>query len=131
MLADTMRSWEGVASGAHGESVLPQVEVEVIRKDGGRVPAELSVANLVQQGRIVGRVGVLRDITERKRAAEEEERRRRESEVLAELARTLNASLDLDTVLQRVVEGARELCHSDVAMIAIQDRAQRLWSCVT
>ncbi|HEX9869434.1 MAG TPA: GAF domain-containing protein [Candidatus Tectomicrobia bacterium] len=107
--------------GIHDESVPPQVEVEVIRKDGGRVPAELSVANLVEQGRIVGRVGVLRDITERKRAAEEEERRRRESEVLAELARTLNASLDLDTVLQRVVEGARELCHSDVAMIAIQD----------
>jgi PAS domain S-box-containing protein len=103
------------------ESGLPQVEIEVVRKDGRRVPAELSVANLVQQGRIIGRVGVLRDITNRKRAAEEEERGRRESEVLAELVRTLNASLDLDTVLQRVVEGARELCHSDVAMIAIQD----------
>jgi PAS domain S-box-containing protein len=107
--------------GLHGESVLLHVEIEITRKDGGRVPAELSIANLVQQGRSVGRVGVLRDITERKRAAEEAERRRRESEVLAELARTLNASLDLDTVLQRVVEGARELCHSDVAMIAIQD----------
>jgi PAS domain S-box-containing protein len=107
--------------GLHGELELSQVEIEVVRKDGGRVPAELSGANLVQQGRIVGRVGVIRDITERKRAAEEEERRRRESEVLADLARTLNASLDLDTVLQRVVEGARELCHCDVAMIAIQD----------
>jgi PAS domain S-box-containing protein len=104
-----------------GESVRPHVEIEIIRKDGRRVPAELSGANLLQQGRVVGRVGVLRDITERKRAAEEAERRRREAEVLAELARTLNASLDLDTVLQRVVEGARELCHSDVAMIALQD----------
>jgi PAS domain S-box-containing protein len=107
--------------GIHAESMFSQREVEVIRKDGGRVLAELSVANLVEQGRIIGRVGVLRDITERKRAAEEEARRRRESEVLAELARTLNASLDLDTVLQHVVEGARDLCHSDVAMIAIQD----------
>ncbi len=104
-----------------GESVRPQVEIELIRKDGRRVPAELSGTNLVQQGRIVGRIVVLRDIAERNRSAEEAERRRRESEVLAELARTLNASLDLDTVLQRVVEGARELCHSDVAMIAIQD----------
>jgi PAS domain S-box-containing protein len=103
------------------ESGLPHVEIELIKKDGRRVPAELSVANLTQQGRIIGRVGVLRDITDRKRAAEEKERDRRESEVLAELVRTLNASLDLDTVLQRVVEGARELCHSDVAMIAIQD----------
>jgi PAS domain S-box-containing protein len=103
-----------------GEVVRPRVEIELIRKDGRRVPAELWGTNLVQQGRIAGRIVVLRDIVERKRSAEEAERRRRESEVLAELARTLN-SLDLDTVLQRVVEGARELCHSDVAMIAIQD----------
>jgi PAS domain S-box-containing protein len=109
--------------GLYDESDPSKREIEVVRKDGGRVPAELSGANLMQQGRIVGRVGVIRDITERKRAAEEEERRRRESEVLAELARTLNATLDLDTVLQRVVEGARELCHSDVAMIAIQDQS--------
>jgi PAS domain S-box-containing protein len=106
-----------------GESGRPQVETEILKKDGTRVPAELSRANLVQQRRVVGHVGVLRDITERKRAAEEAEGRRREAEVLAELARTVNASLDLDTVLQRVVEGARELCHSDVAMIALRDPA--------
>src|SRR5919109_1658912 len=104
-----------------GKSVHSHAEIEILRKDGGHVPAELSGANLVQQGKIVGRIAVLRDITERKRAAEQAERRRREAEVLAELARTLNASLDLDTVLVRVVDGAKELCHSDVAMIAIQD----------
>jgi PAS domain S-box-containing protein len=107
--------------GLRGESVRSLVEVELIRKDGGRVPAELSATNLVRQGRIAGRIAVLHDIAERRRAAEEAEQRRRESEVLAELARTLNASLDLDTVLQRVVEGARELCHSDVALIALRE----------
>jgi len=104
------------------------VESEVVRKDGRRVPVEFSSATLVEQGRLIGRVGVLRDITERKRAAEEEERGRHESAVLAELARTLNASLDLDTVLQHVVEGARELCRSDVAMIAIQDPSSEAMS---
>jgi signal transduction histidine kinase/CHASE1-domain containing sensor protein len=49
----------------------------------------------------------------------EAEQRRHEAEVLAELARTVNATLEMDTVLQRVVNGARELCDSDGAAIAL------------
>jgi PAS domain S-box-containing protein len=52
---------------------------------------------------------------------EESERRRREAEVVAELARDINASLDLDIVLQRVCEGAKELCGSDQARITLRD----------
>src|SRR5262249_8652785 len=47
------------------------------------------------------------------------EQRRREAEVLAELARTVNAALEVDTVLQRVVDGAGELCNTDGAAIAV------------
>ena len=54
---------------------------------------------------------------------EEAGRRRREAEVAARIARTLNSSLDLDVVLQRVVEAARELCGSDMARIALLDPA--------
>src|SRR5262249_30614206 len=50
------------------------------------------------------------------------ERQRRESEVVADLARTVNASLDLDTVLHRVAAAARDLCGSDLAHIALRDR---------
>ena len=49
----------------------------------------------------------------------EAEQRRREAEVLAELARTINAALEVDSVLQRVTDGARELCDSDGAAIAL------------
>jgi PAS domain S-box-containing protein len=49
--------------------------------------------------------------------------RLRESELFAELTKTVNAALDLDTVLQRVAEAARELCASDRSMIAIRDAA--------
>jgi GAF domain-containing protein/DNA-binding response OmpR family regulator len=52
---------------------------------------------------------------------EETERRRWEAEVLAELVRNVNASLHLDTVLQRVTEGAQDLCRSDLAQIALRD----------
>jgi GAF domain-containing protein/ActR/RegA family two-component response regulator len=49
------------------------------------------------------------------------ERRRREAEVLADLARGIAASLDLDTVLPRATAAARELCAGDVARIALRD----------
>jgi GAF domain-containing protein/CheY-like chemotaxis protein len=52
----------------------------------------------------------------------EAERRRREEEILAAVARDVNASLDLDTVLQRIVEGARELCGADTARVALRER---------
>jgi signal transduction histidine kinase len=43
--------------------------------------------------------------------------------LLGALARSINASLDLDTILQTVAEGARELCRSDLSAIALLDRA--------
>jgi GAF domain-containing protein/ActR/RegA family two-component response regulator len=58
---------------------------------------------------------------ENARLHDETEQRRREAEVIAELARTINASLDIDTVLQRLIEGARELCGSDLARIALRE----------
>jgi signal transduction histidine kinase len=54
------------------------------------------------------------------RLYEDTERRRREAEVVADLAREINASLDLDTVLMRVAEGARVLCAADVVRIALR-----------
>jgi PAS domain S-box-containing protein len=53
----------------------------------------------------------------------EAEGRRREAEVVAELAKDITASLDLDTVLQRIAEGATELCGSDQARIALREPA--------
>jgi PAS domain S-box-containing protein len=53
----------------------------------------------------------------------EAERARRRAEVLAAVTRELNTSLDPDAVLQRVVEGARELCGADLAHLALRDAA--------
>jgi signal transduction histidine kinase/DNA-binding response OmpR family regulator len=53
-------------------------------------------------------------------------RRQREAEVVAALAKDINASLDLDTVIRRVVEGAKELCGSDQARITLRDAASGL-----
>ncbi|MGH7383838.1 MAG: GAF domain-containing protein, partial [Candidatus Rokuibacteriota bacterium] len=50
-------------------------------------------------------------------------RQRREAEVLAELARSINAAQDVSTVLQRVVDGAKELCGCDLTSVALRETA--------
>ena len=65
-----------------GEAISPHVWAEMIRKDGSRVPIELSMANLVLDGHIIGRVGVARDITDRQHAEEQIRASLQEKEVL-------------------------------------------------
>jgi PAS domain S-box-containing protein len=55
------------------------------------------------------------------RAFAEAESRVREADVFAELVGKINESLDLDTILQRVAEGARELARADEAVIALPE----------
>ncbi|MGH7345447.1 MAG: GAF domain-containing protein, partial [Candidatus Rokuibacteriota bacterium] len=58
---------------------------------------------------------------ENARLYEEAGRRQREAELLADAVQTVNTSLDLTTALQRIAEGAREACRSDMAFIALRD----------
>jgi PAS domain S-box-containing protein len=58
---------------------------------------------------------------ENARLYEDAERRRRESELLAAVVRTINTSLDLSTVLQRIAEGARGVCRTDMSFVALRD----------
>ncbi|HEX7786964.1 MAG TPA: GAF domain-containing protein, partial [Methylomirabilota bacterium] len=57
---------------------------------------------------------------EQARLFAEQEQRRREAEIQADLARTIGATLDLETVLRRVTEAAKELCRSDGAVIGLR-----------
>ena len=58
---------------------------------------------------------------ENARLYEEAQRRRREAEVVADIVQRINASLDLQTTLERLVEGARELLEGDIARIVVRD----------
>ena len=52
------------------EEVSPWFETEIVRRDGGRVWVEAHLATVLRDGRPVGRIGVVRDITERRRVEE-------------------------------------------------------------
>jgi signal transduction histidine kinase/ActR/RegA family two-component response regulator len=54
----------------------------------------------------------------------EAEAGRREAVLMADLARAVNGSLDLDTVLQQVTAAAKDLCGADLARIALWDVAR-------
>ena len=60
---------------------------------------------------------------ENARLYEDAGRRRREAELLTAVVRTINTSLDLETVLPRIAEGAREICRCDMAFIGLRDAA--------
>ena len=68
-----------------------------------------------------------RQAEEARRQSEEEtrrgaeDRRRRENAVLGRLTADVNASLNLDSVLKQVAEGARELSDGDVAGVALRE----------
>ena len=60
---------------------------------------------------------------ENARLYEDAGRRRREAELLTAVVRTINTSLDLEAVLPRIAEGAREICRCDMAFIGLRDAA--------
>jgi len=61
---------ERFRKGLAGEAV-PMYEVEIINKNGKKIPMELNVASIVDvYGRPIGRIGVARDISERKKASQ-------------------------------------------------------------
>jgi PAS domain S-box-containing protein len=51
-----------------GRKVVPQFECQVVRRDGRRIPIEMTCTSIVRDGLVVGRLAVARDLTERKQS---------------------------------------------------------------
>ncbi len=113
-----------VVSGGQGSALGHEIRLGLLAV--GFVGAALLGAHLLRGNRRVERLarvnrGLADELAEHQKAGEAAQRQRREAEVVAEVARTINASLDLTVVLQRVTEAARDLCGSDTASLALRD----------
>ncbi len=67
-------------------------------------------------------------VIQRARLLEETQLRALEQETISEIARALNASLDIQASLPIVAEGLRLLTRCDTAMLALLDEKSRSWS---
>ena len=97
------------------ESGQHRVEYRIVRPDGAVRWVE-GRGELVRDatGRPLRMMGLCTDITERRRATER-------LAFLGEIARSITSSLDLDTVLRRIADGAQALCGADTAAIFLAD----------
>jgi PAS domain S-box-containing protein len=101
---------------------IDHYETQRVTRDGARLDIALTISPIRDgAGQLTGAATIARDITARKQADAELERRRQETALLAALAQDLSASLDLDTVLQRIIAGAQALCGSERALIALRE----------
>lgn len=104
-LADLMPPAAQEAIGAHlyrlrtGESETWTAETTFYRRDGSEVPVELAASPFTADGRPALRF-IAHDISQRRR-------HERELEAYAMLAQAVGESLDLDTLLGRLLEAAR------------------------
>jgi PAS domain S-box-containing protein len=74
---------------------------------------------------ILGRLATHAAVTiDNARLYAEAARGQREAEVIAEVARTINAALDINAILPHVADAARSLTGADVASIALRDGAE-------
>jgi signal transduction histidine kinase len=110
-----------------GETIY---EVDVIAKDGRRVPIEVSSRAIYDKGRLVAIQGMARDITERKRAqdalqmfsrqlieAQEEERRRIARELHDQIGQIL-------TVVKMNLHAVQQVCQGSDAGPYVKDNIE-------
>jgi PAS domain S-box-containing protein len=89
---------------------IAQYETVRRRKDGQEIYVSLTISPVRDvSGSIIGASTVARDMTARKHTEEALERQRRESAFLDRATQVLNATLQLDAVLQTVVRMATEV----------------------
>ncbi len=89
-------------------------EFELIRKNGTRRFAEVS-SSLIKDpsGKPMGFRGIIRDITEHKRAEEATKKLAHENAVMAEIGQIISSTLNINDIYDRFAEGVRKILSFD------------------
>jgi len=110
-----------------GEDVPPVYEARLQRKDGMIIDAELSAGVIQYRGKSAD-VGIIRDITERKRVEQERqtafERRGRQVQLSTQVSQSVAAATSLEDLYQRVVIQVKEQFGYYHAQLLRYDAAQ-------
>jgi PAS domain S-box-containing protein len=98
-------------------------ELEILAKDGRRIPVEVSTRLDLEDGRPVAVHGIARDISERKRADATRADEARIASALAEVGRVLMSSLETPVLFERLCQASAGVLHADTAVIALWDES--------
>ena len=100
------------------QGITEQHDFELLRKDGTRIYVTMETAPIVDEdGNYAGSIAGMIDITERKQAEDVIHRRAEELSTLLRVSQALNATLEMETVLQTTTDGATDLLRIDSAAI--------------
>ncbi len=110
---------------ADGEMTDYRLEKRIVRKDGSLLWVNSSTARLGGSGvENDYLISIVEDITERKAAEKDRARGRELSDALNTIDRTVLASLDTDTILQRVIEDSSTVLRADASVVLERSGAQ-------
>jgi PAS domain S-box-containing protein len=114
---------------ASGQPVEPRYEFVAMRKGGERFDAQVSISYIELEGpsmtRVSGSLGIMQDITERKRFESQLVRKNRELALLNELSTSINQAVALDETLARGCEQIAALLDAEAAGITLLKRDER------
>jgi PAS domain S-box-containing protein len=114
---------------AAGQPVEPRYEFIAKRKNGELFDAQVSISYIELEGpslaKVAGALGIMQDITERKRFEGQLVRKNRELALLNELSTSINQAVALDETLARGCRQLRALLGAEAAGITLLKRDER------
>jgi PAS domain S-box-containing protein len=107
-----------------GFDILPY-EIELIKKDGQLLIFEVSAQPLRKDGKIIGDLGILRDVTARKRAENEIRQRSSDINLINIINEAANQGKAFEQVLQLVSRGTQKLFGGNVQIVYLLSQDKR------
>jgi PAS domain S-box-containing protein len=121
-LAKMLSNFAKLISGQY----CPPFDIEVYTKAGEKLDVELRGSLLRKKGKVVGIVGVMRDITDRKRAEKRVRRLLDQQIVVNRLVLALGESRDLNRVYHTIYEHVRALMDAEAFIVSFCDDETQL-----
>ncbi len=109
-----------------GEDVPATYETALQRRDGQKVPAELTVGPIVFQGK-PAEIIIVRDISERRQTEETLQRQLREMTVLSTVATAGSEATYVDGLIERVTQVVAGMLYPDNCGIILADEQAHAW----
>lgn len=112
-------------------------EIEIVTKDGRRIPVELRTGVILAEGTAVGIQGIARDISDRKHAEEKlrvlyetQAQRVAELEALYNLSGLLRAAQHVEEMYPILTGHAKDLLRADYASLTVWEPKRKVLTCV-